>query len=114
VIEFTQGLSHQSPHLTKNFRFRAQCRTFAHKAQKLKIPSAAKGGWPKESSNQYLALSTIVITTPRCILHPSANKATDHAVEAASEELIIIFLYFLQLPNNSELKQLLFGLFQQL
>jgi hypothetical protein len=55
-----------------------------------------------------------VETTPRCILHLCANEATDHAVEAASEELIIFSLYFLQLPNNSELKQLLLGLFWQL
>jgi hypothetical protein len=48
------------------------------------------------------------------MLHLCADKATDHVVEAASEELIIFSLYFLQLPNNSELKQLLLGLFQQL
>jgi hypothetical protein len=55
-----------------------------------------------------------VVTTPRCTLHLCANEATDHAVEAASEELIVFSLYFLQLPNNSELKQLLLGLFRQL
>jgi hypothetical protein len=55
-----------------------------------------------------------VETTPRCILHLCANEATDHEVEAASEELIVFSLYFLQLPNNSELKQLLLGLFWQL
>jgi hypothetical protein len=59
-------------------------------------------------------LEPSVETTPRCILHLCANKATDHVVEAASEELIVFSLYFLQLPNNSELKQLLLGLFRQL
>jgi hypothetical protein len=48
------------------------------------------------------------------MLHLCAEKATDYAVEAASEESIVFSLHFLQFPNNSELKQLLLGLFRQL
>ena len=68
----------------------------------------------ERSCNRHGGGCCTVITTPRYMLHLCADKATDYMVEAASEESMVFSLYFLQLPNNSELKQQLLGLFWQL